>query len=192
MEVENSIGLPVLSRKATADNVRKTKLEQTIDKYRTIKSDLSAQLLGMHMSTNKEWTTSIVRIVLFNRYSPSIVQLPLESEPRFLTDNRNHAMLLEMREEITAYLWAIASNTPMVTPIEYVSMNSLCSLVEKVEEELTKQRDAYNGNAPIFTNWSQWSHPDLLYQLVKDAKYVCEVSQSEFNLKATWRQLENI
>ena len=54
MEVENSIGLPVLSRKATADNVRKTKLEQTIDKYRTIKSDLSAQLLGMHMSTNKE------------------------------------------------------------------------------------------------------------------------------------------
>jgi len=71
---------------------------------------------------------------------------------KFLTDNRNHAMLLEMREEITAYLWAIASNTPMVTPIEYVSMNSLCSLVEKVEEELTKQRDAYNGNAPIFTN----------------------------------------
>lgn len=191
IELEKSIGSSS-STMVVADDIAKVKRGQMIDKYRVIESNLVAKLMSMNMSMDTKMNDidSHDNIVQLKQSIDRASTFGIRTE--ILNIARNHVTLLEMREEVSSNIEAITLNAPIVTPTEYASVNNLRRVVKKAEEELMRRQDVYNVNVSAFTNIPQLPRPDLLYQLVNDAKDVCKVSQSEFNLKATCRQLEKI
>ena len=193
IEVENSKGTPSSMMVATDDD-RERKRGKMIAKYHAIESDLIAKL------TDRTTTMDISTTMNSDDAHEGIVELKgsIDRAAAFgirtiiLNIARNRVTLLEIGEEVSRRIEAVLSNAPIVTPTAYESVNNLRRVVKKAEAELMEQQNVCNDGASKYMDVPRLPRPDILYQLLKDAKNVCEVSQSEFHLKAACRQLEKI